>query len=256
MVLFVHGNPTWSFAWRHLIRGLSDQYRCIAVDHLGMGLSDKPLDYEYRIDQHIDNLCHLVNELDLQQVTLVGHDWGGCIGMGMAARLPERMSRFVMMNTAAFRSREIPFRIAICRIPVLGAAGVRGLNLFARAAIPMAVHHHDRMTPLIRQGFLAPYDSWNHRIAIQRFVEEIPLHPAHPSYQTLVDVENGLSQFQQHPFLLFWGERDWCFTTSFLGEWQRRFPAAESVRFADAGHYVFEDAHERILPRLREFLQS
>lgn len=256
VLLFVHGNPTWSFAWRNFIKGLSGQYRCIAVDHIGMGLSDKPADYAYRIDQHIDNLCRLVQHLDINEITLIGHDWGGCIGMGAAAKMPERFSRFVMMNTAAFRSQHIPLRIATCRIPVLGPLGVRGLNLFARAAITMAVSDHARMTPVIQRGFLFPYDCWKHRVAVQRFVEEIPLDPVHPTYQTLVAVEQGLAQFQQHPVLFIWGEQDWCFTTKFLDEWQQRFPQAQTVRFADAGHYVFEDAHERILPIMSQFLQS
>jgi len=255
ILLFVHGNPTWSFAWRNLIKGLARDYRCIAVDHIGMGLSDKPGDYAYRIDQHIDNLSQLVKHLELQEITLIGHDWGGCIGMGAAVRNRERFHRFVMMNTAAFRSQRIPARIAACRIPVLGSLGVRGLNLFARSAITMAMADHTRMSPVIRQGYLFPYDSWAHRIAIQRFVEEIPLQPTHPSYQTLLEVETGLQEFQRHPWLFFWGEQDWCFTTKFLDEWQQRFPHAETVRFKDAGHYVFENAHERMLSKLQEFLK-
>lgn len=255
-ILFVHGNPTWSFAWRHVIRELSGNYRCLAVDHLGMGLSDKPAHYEYRIAQHIENLCRLITELDLHGITLVGHDWGGCIGMGAAGRMPDRFDRFVMMNTAAFRSQLIPWRIAACRIPVLGPLGVRGLNLFAGAALTMAVEHHERMTPAVKRGYLYPYDSWAHRIAVQRFVEEIPLDASHPSYQTLVEVEQGLEQFRDRPFQLIWGERDWCFTTAFLEEWQRRFPAADVLRLPDAGHYVFEDAWECIVPKLKEILPS
>jgi pimeloyl-ACP methyl ester carboxylesterase len=146
-LLFVHGNPTWSFAWRNVIKGLAGEYRCVAVDHLGMGLSDKPRNYDYRIAQHIDNLRRLIETLDLRDVTLIGHDWGGCIGLGAAARLPDRFARFVMMNTAAFRSQAIPLRIAVCRIPVLGALGVRGLNLFSRAALTMAMGHREKMTP-------------------------------------------------------------------------------------------------------------
>ncbi|HWL09848.1 MAG TPA: alpha/beta fold hydrolase [Planctomicrobium sp.] len=255
-VLFVHGNPTWSFAWRNLIKGLLPDYRCLAVDHLGMGLSAKPQNYEYRIGQHIENLTRFIEHLDLRDITLVGHDWGGCIGMGAAVKSPERFKRFVMMNTAAFRSQQIPKRIAVCRIPVLGPLAVRGLNAFSCAAITMAVSHHERMTDTIKQGYLFPYDSWDHRIAVQRFVEEIPLNPQHPSYQTLVDVEQGLAQFRSFPWLFFWGEQDWCFTTDFLDEWQARFPDSNTVRFPGAGHYVFEDAHERIVPRLREFLQE
>jgi haloalkane dehalogenase len=161
-----------------------------------------------------------------------------------------------MMNTAAFRSRRIPLRIAACRIPLLGPMAVRGFNAFSRAALTMAVAHHDRMTPAVQAGYLYPYDSWAHRIAVQRFVEEIPMRPEHPSYETLVQVEQGLAQFQSCPWLLIWGEQDWCFNLEFLDEWRHRFPQAETFRLTDAGHYVFEDAHERIVPRLREFLQA
>lgn len=253
-LLFVHGNPTWSFAWRRLIRELSPEFRCLAVDHLGMGLSDKPAGHAYRIGQHIDNLCRFIEGLDLREITLVGHDWGGCLGMGAAARMPERFSRFVMMNTAAFRSQRIPLRIAVCRIPLIGAFCVRGLNLFSLAALRMAVCRRERLTPAVRRGYLLPYDNWAHRRTVHRFIEEIPLSPKHPSYPTLVEVEQGLDQFRERPQLLIWGERDWCFTTEFLEQWKRRWPRAQEVRLPEAGHYLFEDAPERIAAELRKFL--
>ncbi|MCA9055056.1 MAG: alpha/beta fold hydrolase [Planctomycetaceae bacterium] len=253
-LLFVHGNPTWSFAWRRFITALSPGYRCIAVDHVGCGRSDKPRDYPYTLDRHITNLVCLVDTLGLQNVTLVGHDWGGCIGMGAAVERPERFARFVLMNTAAFRSTRIPLRIAVCRIPGLGALGVRGFNLFSRAALTMAVSRPERMTSAAKAGYLAPYDSWAHRIAVHRFVQDIPLNPSHPSYERLVRVERGLDQFRNRPMLLPWGEQDWCFTPEFRREFEQRFPQAESFPIADAGHYLFEDAPERVIPRMEEFL--
>jgi haloalkane dehalogenase len=255
-LLMVHGNPTWSFAWRNLIKDLARDYRVLAVDHIGCGLSDKPPTYAYRLQTHIENLTRFITHLDLQQITLIAHDWGGAIGMGAAARLPERFARLVLCNTAAFRSTRIPWRIAVCRIPVLGPLGVRGLNLFARAALRMAVEKPERLTPAIRAGYLAPYDSWLHRVAVQRFVEDIPLRPEHPSYAALVAVEEGLARFVETPQLLIWGERDWCFTPHFLAELERRWPRAETLRIPDAGHYVFEDAWERMVPRIRQFLKE
>jgi len=253
-LLFVHGNPTWSFAWRKLIPELSAQRRCVAVDHIGCGLSDKPQNYDYTLARHVDNLVRLIEALDLRDITLVGHDWGGCIGMGSAVRLPQRFSRFVLMNTAAFRSTRIPLRIAACRIPLLGAIGVRGLNLFARAALWMAVSDRRRLSPAARQGFLAPYNSWSNRIAVLRFVQDIPLRRAHPSYNTLVKIEEGLAQFAGQPMLFVWGMRDWCFTPAFLKEWLHRFPHAEAHRLEGASHYLFEDEPETVLAALRGFL--
>jgi pimeloyl-ACP methyl ester carboxylesterase len=256
VLLCVHGNPTWSFAWRSVVREFSSTHRVIAIDHLGCGLSYKPQDYDYCLANHIANLQTLIEKLDLRNITLLAHDWGGAIGMGAAGRMPERFARFVLFNTGAFRSQAIPLRIAVCRIPLFGTFALRGLNAFSRAAITMAVEKHERMTPAVKAGYLAPYDSWANRVAVNRFVKDIPLKESHPSWATLVEVEAGLEQFQQHPMLLVWGEQDWCFTTAFLDEFERRFPQAETLRIPDAGHYVFEDAPEVFLPKLREFLSE
>lgn len=255
-LLFVHGNPTWSFAWRNLVRSLSPEFRCIAVDHVGCGISDKPQQYPYTLEQHVQNLVEVLERLDLQDVTLVGHDWGGCIGMGAASRQPDRFSRFVLMNTAAFRSRRIPWRIAVCRWPLLGPLGVRGFNLFSRAALRMAIAPGTHLSEAVRAGFLAPYDSWAHRVAVHRFVEDIPLRAEHPSYGTLVGIEESLERFRDRPFLFVWGMQDWCFTPLFLHEWLERFPGAEVLRLPNASHYLFEDAPEECAARIREFLNT
>lgn len=255
-LLLVHGNPTWSFAWRNLIKAFSTHYRVVAIDHIGCGFSDKPENYPYRLAQHVANLERFVIGLDLRDVTLFAHDWGGAIGMGVASAQPARFSRFVLFNTAAFRSKRIPLRIAVCRMPVIGALAVRGLNLFSLAALRMAVAKPERMTPAIREGYLAPYRTWQDRIAVLRFIQDIPLVASHPSYQTLVSIEESLIKFRNSPVLLVWGERDWCFTTDFLAEFQRRFPQAETLLLPDAGHYVFEDAQEQVVSRVIEFLAT
>lgn len=252
-VLFVHGNPTWSFYFRKLVSHFSQSQRAIAVDHVGCGKSDKPQDYPYVLAQHVANLRNLIETLDLQRVTLVVHDWGGAIGFGAFLENIDRLSRLVVLNTAAFRSQAIPARISACRIPYVGEFAVRGLNGFARAAIVMATEKPDRMTPAVKAGLLAPYDSWAHRIAIARFVQDIPLDPKHPSYDELLRIERGLTRFQSRPMLLAWGMKDWCFTPAFLDEWIERFPSAEVERYDDAGHYVVEDAHERLIPRIDKF---
>lgn len=256
-LLLVHGNPTWSFYWREIVLALRGKYRLIVPDHMGCGLSDKPQDYPYRLAQHIDNLRRLVEALDLRDITLLAHDWGGAIGLGAAVAEPDRFARFVLFNTAAFRSTRIPLRIRICRTPVLGQLAVQGANAFARAALTMAVSHRERLTPAVRAGLLAPYDSWANRIATHRFVLDIPLSASHPSYTTLEHVEQGLAQFRQRPVMLVWGMQDWCFTPHFLERFKNElFPDAEVHCIDDAGHYVIEDAHERIVPWIEAFLAA
>lgn len=253
-LLLLHGNPTWSFYWRNVVLALRERYRLIVPDHLGCGLSDKPAAFSYRLADHVANVTRLIEALDLQRITLVAHDWGGAIGMGAAAALPERFSRFVLCNTAAFRSTRIPWRIRVCRTPLLGKLAVQGANAFARAAQWMATQYPQRLAGAVRAGYLAPYDSWSNRIATHRFVLDIPLKARHPSYQTLAGIEEGLAQFREHPVLLIWGMRDWCFTPEFLQRFIEFFPAAEVRRADDAGHYVIEDAADRMVPWIEGFL--
>lgn len=251
-VLLLHGNPTWSFYWRALVVALRDRFRVVVPDHLGCGLSDKPAGWPYRLAGHVENVTRLVEVLDLRGITLGVHDWGGAIGFGFATRRPERVDRFVVTNTAAFRSTAIPLRIAVCRIPGLGALGVRGLNGFVRAATIMATERG--LAPDVREGYLAPYGSWDERVAIHRFVQDVPLAPSHPSWAELVRIEEGLARLRGRPMLLVWGERDWCFTPAFRAEWQQRFPDAEVHAVADAGHLVLEDAPDTVAGHVRAFL--
>lgn len=255
-IVMVHGNPTWSFYYRHLILGLRDRYRVIAPDHIGCGLSDKPQKYQYRLERHIANLEALIEGLGLEGFTLAVHDWGGPIGMGYAARHPEKIRRFVVFNTAAFWLPRIPWFLRFSRLPLLGPLSVRGLNLFASVAASVACRDKKRMTKEVRAGYLLPYDSYANRVAILRFVQDIPVNGRHPSYDLLGSIERGLLQFKDHPMLIVWGARDPVFTDLFLDEWRRRFPKASVKRIAEAGHYVVEDAHERIIPWIREFLET
>lgn len=254
-VVCVHGNPTWSFYWRRLVLALRDRLRVIVPDHLGCGLSDKPqTGFGYRLQDHVDNLRRLLDHLRLERASLVVHDWGGAIGMGAMVADPERADRIVVTNTAAFRSRRIPPSIALVKIPGFGALAVRGLNAFARAATVRATEKG--LTPEVKRGLTFPYDSWRHRVATLRFVQDIPLHPAHPSWSTLTRIEDGLAKLRERPMLLLWGDADWCFGPAFRREWARRFPDAEVEAWPDVGHYVMEDAPDRVIDRAGPFLRA
>lgn len=254
-LLLVHGNPTWSFYWRNLIADWRKDYRVLAVDHIGCGRSSKPQNYPYTLQHHAENLLEFIRQIGLRDITLMGHDWGGAIGMLAATMEPNLFSRLVMCNTAAFGFRKIPWRIGVFRIPYLGAFLARRLNAFARGAITSAVIHRERITPAVRQGLLAPYDSWRNRIAIHRFIQDIPDDPSHPTYKVIGQLEQGLNRLAHLPLLLVWGMKDWCFNHVALRKFQKFFPGAETHQIDDAGHYVVEDAHERIIPVVRDFIK-
>jgi haloalkane dehalogenase len=251
VIVMLHGNPTWSFYYRNLVQLLKKSYRVIAPDHMGCGFSDKPQDYPYRLKNHIDNLEQLLGHLGVADISLVMHDWGGAIGMGYAVRHSETIRSLVVMNSAAFRSSRIPLRIRICRVPVLGDLLVRGLNGFAGPATFMAVARS--MDRNVKKGFLAPYDSWKNRVAVLRFVQDIPLSAKEYSWQTLVDIEDGLAKLQDKPMLLLWGGKDFCFTRHFFAEWRQRFPKSKYHYFENGGHYLLEDAFDQIGPLVQDF---
>ena len=251
-VVMLHGNPTWSFHFRRLVLALRGRMRCIVPDHIGMGLSDKPQDYPYRLERRIADVARLIAHLQLQRIHLVVHDWGGTIGLGLAVHHVDAIGRIVIMNTAAFSDARIPARIALCRWPLLGALLVRGGNGFVRAATSMAVTRP--LSPAVRAGYLAPYGSWADRVAVHAFVRDIPMTPAHPSRDLLERIGSDLAWLRCKPILIGWGGRDFCFNDHFLDRWRQLYPEAAVERYAEAGHYLLEDAGDRFIPQIQSFL--
>jgi haloalkane dehalogenase len=199
-----------------------------------------------------------MDELRLEGLTLVVHDWGGMIGLAWAVHHPERVRRLVILNTAAFhlpRSKAFPWQLWLVRDTPLGPLMVRGLNGFARGAARVACTRKPLPRP-VRDAYCAPYDSWADRIATLRFVQDIPLAPGDGGYGIVSDTAARLDVFCERPVLICWGERDFVFDHHFLDEWRRIYPQAEVHAFADCGHYILEDAGEEIIPLVRGFLES
>ncbi|MCP4700776.1 MAG: alpha/beta fold hydrolase [Gammaproteobacteria bacterium] len=252
----LHGNPSWSFYYRDLIKSLRGEYRAIAPDHIGCGYSDKPGEdrYPYILERRVADFAHLMDQLELQRVTLIVHDWGGMIGMAWAAAHPRRIARLVILNTAAFplpADKKFPFALKLARTPGLGTLLIRGFNAFSRGANRFCAK---RMADEVARGYLLPYDSWKNRIAVHRFVTDIPLSPRDRSYRLVSETAARLHELRGLPMLICWGMRDFVFDRCFLDEWARRFPDAEIHRFEDAGHYVLEDAGNRITALIQQFL--
>ena len=261
-VVMVHGNPTWSFHYRRLVEALSPRFRTIVPDHIGCGLSDKPDDsrYDYTLASRVDDLEALLDHLGIDRnINLVVHDWGGMIGLAYAARHPERIARLVVMNTAAFHmpsNKSFPWALWICRDTPLGAWMVRGLNTFVRGTALIGCTRN-RLPRAVRDAYAAPYDSWDHRIAIHRFVQDIPLAAGGSFLRTgLLGRGPANRSLASVPMLIAWGMRDFVFDSPFLDEWIRRFPHAEVHRFDRAGHYLLEDEAETLIPLIQKFLQA
>jgi pimeloyl-ACP methyl ester carboxylesterase len=258
-IVMLHGNPTWSFYYRNLVLALRDRYRCIVPDHIGCGLSDKPPEslYDYSLKSRVDDLEALLEHLNLREnLTLVLHDWGGMIGMAFAARHPERVKRIIASNTAAFRmpdSKRLPFSLRLGRNTRLGAWLILEKNAFCRLAARWCVTRRP-LPPDVRAMYLKPYDTPEHRIAVLKFVQTIPLKGSDAGYEIVFGLEVLRSLFSDTPMLLLWGMKDFVFDKNFLAAWQHHYPHAEAHTWPDCGHYLLEDATEEVIMRVREFL--
>lgn len=259
-VVMLHGNPNWSYYYRNLVVALRDNYRCLVPDHIGCGMSAKPNDqqYEYSLAQRVTDMEQWLDKLDAaHDLTLVVHDWGGMIGMAYATKYPDRIKRLVVLNTGAFhlpKSKPVPWQLKMAR-GVLGSILVRGFNAFSRGAVRSCVTRR-AMPDAVGRAYCAPYNSWANRIAVHRFVQDIPLQPGDRGYDLVTKVADDLSQLQDVPMFIGWGLRDFVFDEHFLKEWRERFPKAEVHEYADCGHYILEDATDELIPLIRQFLDS
>lgn len=260
VVVMLHGNPSWSYYWRHLVLGLRDRYRCIVPDHVGMGLSDKPGDahYAYTLQSRIDDLDALLRHLGIDgPVTLAVHDWGGMIGFGWALRDPSRVKRLVITNTAAFplpAAKRFPKRLAMGRDSRIGGWLIRRFNLFARGAARLGT---ERVLPKdVREAYAGVYDGWDNAISTLRFMQDIPLGEGDAAWPWVKAAEAALPGYADRPAFIAWGLEDFVFDRHFLYAFRAALPGAQTRPFADAGHYVLEDEHAVLVPGIREFLDA
>jgi cis-3-alkyl-4-acyloxetan-2-one decarboxylase len=260
VVVMLHGNPSWSYYWRHLVLGLRDKYRCIVPDHIGMGLSDKPDDskYRYTLQSRVDDLERLLDSLNLgDNITLAVHDWGGMIGFGWALQHSKRIKRLVILNTAAFplpSEKPLPWQLYLGRNMMLGTLMIRGFNAFAGGAVRDGVVN--KMPKAVAKAYLAPFDSWANRISTSRFVQDIPLSDKDAAWSLLDASEKCLHQYADRPSFIGWGLKDFVFDHHFLKGFQKKLPNAEQHVFEDAGHYVMEDKYSVLVPAIRKFLDA
>jgi len=258
-VLMVHGNPTWSFYFHHLITGLSDRFRTIAPDHIGCGFSDKPSakNYDYTLDQRVADLDALVKSLDInEKISLIVHDWGGMIGLAWALDNLDRVDKIVITNTSGFflpPSKQFPPALwAIKYLVPFAVPAVLGANIFARGALYLGAEN--RLSNPVKKGLVAPYNSWANRIATLKFVQDIPITEKDRSYARVQKVDQGLSALDPNQLMFLWGTQDFVFDVHFLNEFKNRFPQSRAHVFEDAGHYLFEDKPGPTLELIQNFL--
>jgi pimeloyl-ACP methyl ester carboxylesterase len=249
-ILFVHGNPTWSYLWREPVAALSAKgRRCVAFDHMGFGRSDKPPTLSrYTLRAHIDNALALIDELDLREVVLVAHDWGGPVGLGALLERRERLRGLVLMNTWAWELPSfLPPFVREFRTEGLGEILALGGNLFVES-IPGGMAKRDT-DPVMMDAYRAPFPDYWSRIGALAFQRDIPLTERDRSAPVMGRIHEGIQELDV-PVTLVWGMRDPVFQPVFLDQWRALFPDARVVELKDAAHYVPEDRPDAVIDAL------
>ncbi|NJK79397.1 MAG: alpha/beta fold hydrolase [Chloroflexaceae bacterium] len=253
-IVMVHGTPSWSFLYRHLIKGLAADYRCIAPDNLGFGLSDKPPRYSYRPSELAQHLHMLINQLDLHDIVLMVHDFGGPIGLSYALAHPERVRALVIFNSWLWSLKHIPaIRVgsALLSSPV-GRWLNRVTNFDPRVIIPSATADKSKLTPLVRRHYAQPFPRPQDRNAPVALARE--LVASGDWYESLGAQRERIRHL---PTLIVWGMADPLLTSSlFLERWKQDFRHAEFVLLSNTGHFVPEERRAELVPIVRTFLQG
>jgi pimeloyl-ACP methyl ester carboxylesterase len=254
-LLFLHGNPTWSYLWRRPVAELSAEgNRCVAFDHMGFGRSEKPPRLSaYTLERHVENALAVIDTLDLHDVTLVAHDWGGPIGLGAMLERQERLRALVLMNTWAWELPSwLPPFIREFRTEGLGEILALGGNLFVES-IPGGMARRDP-DPAMMDAYRAPFPDYWSRAGTLAFQRDIPLTERDRSAPVISSIHERLSRLDV-PVLLVWGMRDPVFQPVFLDQWRELLPQAEIAELEDASHFVVEDRPDAVIAATRAFLR-
>lgn len=252
-ILLVHGTPTWSYEYRHLVAALSQTHRCIAPDHLGFGRSARPADFAYTPEAHAAVLAEFVEALGLDRFTLVVHDFGGPIGLPLALQPGSRVSRLVLMNTWAWPLND-DAKMARGAKFIGGAAGrllYKYANASLRLIMPSAYGDRRKLTKEIHRQYLDIFRDREARVLVLHALAK-SLLGSRAHYQSLLD---GIATLRRIPVLIVWGMKDSAFQPYQLERWQALLPEAQVARLADAGHWPHEEDPARVVAEIERFLQ-
>jgi haloalkane dehalogenase len=251
-VVFVHGNPVWSFVYRNVIASLRNDFRCIAADHIGFGLSDKPREWSCLPEYHARNLEMLLESLDLNNITLVVNDWGGPIGLYYGLRHPERISNLVISNTWLWPVDSDWYYQAFSAFMggPIGQWLTRQFNFFVRTFMWVVYGDKSKLSPEVHEQYIMPFLNPDERKGMWVFPKQII-----DSSPWLGSLWSKIGTLTDKKVLLAWGMKDIAFREKELNTWKQAFPAAVIVRFEDAGHYVAEEKPTELAGEIRKLIR-
>jgi len=253
VILFVHGTPEWSFGFRDLVKDLKKDFRCVAIDHLGFGLSDKTAEASYTVESHVNRLTKFISKLELSDLTIVANDFGGGIALGYAVAHSGNINKIILFNTWCWSLKEDPHfsKPANAIDSWFGRFLYKKLNLPVKYLMPAAYSDRKKLTREVHDHYKKVVPDSASRIGLYAIALE--LMNASKYWQSTWNMMNLL---ERKPMLIFWGLKDEFIPSDNLGKWRQRFPDAKIVTYNDAGHFVQEEKPSEMIGEIREFLKS
>ncbi|CAN5643396.1 alpha/beta fold hydrolase [soil metagenome] len=250
-VVFVHGSPTWSYLWRHMIRVLAPYHRCIAPDLLGFGMSEKPQNIDYRPEKQAERFADLMSYLDLRDVTLVVHDHGGPIGLNWAVDYPGRVREIVLFNTWCWSLKNNRSAMRLARLVgnPLNRFYYRALNASPSFIMPALFADRHRISRATQRQYLEPFRSYRERQALYSMIEGLRQGGA-----WFDSILRRMDALEAKRFLLLWGTKDPIFGPDALARWKSELPNHETVEFPWVGRFVPEEAAKQAAEEIRWFM--
>jgi len=251
VILFVHGTPTWSFLYRDFIKSLSKNHRCIAIDHIGFGLSDKPKDFDGTPESHSKNLSAFIKKLNLKNITLVVHDFGGPIGLSSAIEQSDRIKQLVVFNTWLWETKSNPGAQKVDKIlnGALGKFMYLNLNFSPKVLVKKAFYNKKQLTKSIHKHYIRPFPNKTSRWSLLNIGKA--LVGSSDWYETQWQ---NLNKIDQKRWLILWGTEDQFITTDYLDKWKKRLPQAKVQTFK-SGHFVQEEKTTQAIKAIKQFME-
>jgi haloalkane dehalogenase len=252
VLLFIHGTPTWSFLYRDIIKYFGNHFRCIAIDHLGFGLSEKPAGFDGSPESHSKNLMEFISKMDLQKITLVVHDFGGPIGLSAAISMPDKFIRIVMFNTWLWETRSNPEAQKVNRILIgwLGRFLYLYMNFSVRVLLRKAFYNPKKLTKTTHLHYIKPFPNKESRYGLLHIGRS--LIGSSDWYQEL---KEQLPKINKKPWLIVWGRKDNFIKPEYLGIWKNLVPGAVIQEF-ECGHFVMEEKAAETIEVMESFLNG
>ncbi|WP_282031018.1 alpha/beta fold hydrolase [Winogradskyella eximia] len=251
VILFIHGTPAWSFLYRDYVSSLSEQYRCIAIDHIGFGLSEKPNNFDGRPESHSNNLNSFIEKLNLTAITLVVHDFGGPIGLGTAIQNNNKIKKIILFNSWLWETKNNLNAQKIDKIvnSKIGSFLYLTMNFSPKFLLKKGIYDKGKLSKKVHKQYIYPFPNKASRQSLLNIGKS--LVGSSNWYQLQW---NLLNKLESKPWLILWGTKDEFITTEYLQKWKDRLPNAVVKEF-NCGHFLQEEKAKETIIEIKEFMK-